>query len=509
MTRHRSLVVVVFALPLSLLWDMLLWLRQLIVFRMQSAPHQHPERVRRVAAQVKARPKGMRMCTGRPGWQSMSLSYRDYKSTSHRVTTICEMIDIVSIDLDSAQPTMTVEPLVTCGQLTHALLSLGYTLPIVPEMDDLTVGGLVNGTGIESSSHRHGLFHEQCVAFEVCLADGTVVLASEDEHAELFHAIPWSYGTLGLLLSVTLRITRCKPLVELTYYPYTDKAAALDHFARLSEAGDEAPDFVEALAFSATDYVVMKGMQVDRADTRRGNINTMSRWYKPWFFKHVEAKLRDGGKPSVEFLPLRDYYHRHTRSMFWEMEMMLPIGNQPLVRFLFGWALPPKVSFLKLTQSEMTRRLTQQTHVAQDFMLPMDELPGLMELCDEVYDKLYPVWLCPHAHRPMPGTIMPDPPKPGADGSQMYVDVGVYGLPSCVKASPDKPDVFNMRAAMRIIESRLREIGGVEMLYADTYQTAQEFEKMFPHATYRALREKYGAIGVFPEVYSKIHVVSE
>lgn len=66
-----------------------------------------------------------------------------------------------------------------------------------------------------------------------------------------------------------------------------------------------------------------------------------------------------------------------------------------------------------------------------------------------------------------------------------------------------------MRAAMRIIESRLREIGGVEMLYADTYQTAQEFEKMFPHTTYRALREKYGAIGVFPEVYSKIHVVSE
>ena len=480
MTRHRSLVVVVFALPLSLLWDMLLWLRQLIVFWMQSAPYQHPERVRRVAAQVKARPKGMRMCTGRPGWQSMSLSYRDCKfaitpparfvgmsqllaggsrpwrvqhasaallpcspgrvpslvcspsrgactdkSTSHRVTTICEMIDIVSIDLDSAQPTMTVEPLVTCGQLTHALLSLGYTLAVVPEMDDLTVGGLVNGTGIESSSHRHGLFHEQCVAFEVCLADGTVVLASEDDHAELFHAIPWSYGTLGLLLSVTLKITRCKPLVELTYYPYTDKAAALGHFARLSEAGDEAPDFVEALAFSATDYVVMKGMQVDRADTRRGNINTISRWYKPWFFKHVEAKLRDGGKPSVEFLPLRDYYHRHTRSMFWEMELMLPIGNQPLARFLFGWALPPKVSFLKLTQSEMTRRLTQQTHVAQDFMLPMDELPGLMELCDEVYDKLYPVWLCPHAHRPMPGTIMPDPPKPGADGSQMYVDVGV------------------------------------------------------------------------------------
>ena len=467
------------------------------------------------------------------------------------------MIDIVSIDLESAEPTMTVEPLVTCGQLTLALLPIGYTLPIVPEMDDLTVGGLVNGTGIESSSHRHGLFHEQCTAYEICLADGSVVRASKDEHVELFHAIPWSYGTLGLLLSVTLRVTRCKPLVKLTYYPYTEKEAALAHFAQLSEAADAAPDFVETLAFSATNYVVMKGEQVDKPDAQLGPMNSISLWYKPWFFKHVESKLHDA-KPTVEFLPLRDYYHRHSRSMFWEMELMLPIGTHPLARFLFGWALPPKVSFLKLTQSEMTRRLTQQTHVAQDFMLPMDELPGILSLCDEVYDKLYPVWLCPHVHRPMPGTIMPDPPKPDHDGSQMYVDVGVCtrhspprrvhlswstlassgahspllehtrpsrhsvasltyrtelpiatdGLPSCVKASPEDPQIFDMRAAMRIVESRLREIRGVEMLYADTYQTAEEFESMFPHAAYRALREKYGAVGVFPEVFSKMHVVT-
>jgi len=35
---------------------------------------------------------------------------------------------------------------------------LDYTLPVLPELDALTVGGLVNGVGIESSSHIHGLF---------------------------------------------------------------------------------------------------------------------------------------------------------------------------------------------------------------------------------------------------------------------------------------------------------------------------------------------------------------
>ena len=105
------------------------------------------------------------------------------------------LIDIVRMDLDGPEPTVTVEPFVSMGQLSHALLPLGFTLPVVPEMDDLTVGGLVNGTGIESSSHRHGLFHEICVAYELCLGDGTVLVASETEHADLFHAIPWSYGS--------------------------------------------------------------------------------------------------------------------------------------------------------------------------------------------------------------------------------------------------------------------------------------------------------------------------
>jgi hypothetical protein len=32
------------------------------------------------------------------------------------------------------------------------------TLPVVPELDDLTIGGLVMGGGIESTSHKYGLF---------------------------------------------------------------------------------------------------------------------------------------------------------------------------------------------------------------------------------------------------------------------------------------------------------------------------------------------------------------
>jgi len=38
-----------------------------------------------------------------------------------------------------------VEPLVTMGQLTAVLNPLGWTMPVLPELDDLTVGGLIAG----------------------------------------------------------------------------------------------------------------------------------------------------------------------------------------------------------------------------------------------------------------------------------------------------------------------------------------------------------------------------
>ena len=140
MTEYRSLMVVVLALPLSMMWDLLLYLRwQWAAYT--KVPVLHATRVERVVEQIKARPKGMRMCTGRPGWQCMSLSYRNYKSSMHQIDAVVDMIDIVSLDLKSETMSITVEPLVTTGQLTGALLHLGYTLPVVPEMDGLWLGG--------------------------------------------------------------------------------------------------------------------------------------------------------------------------------------------------------------------------------------------------------------------------------------------------------------------------------------------------------------------------------
>ena len=73
------------------------------------------------------------------------------------------LVDI--LDINTERRTVRCEPLVTMGQLTATLDRLGWTIPIVPELDDLTIGGLVMGTGIETSSHRFGLFQHICKRF--------------------------------------------------------------------------------------------------------------------------------------------------------------------------------------------------------------------------------------------------------------------------------------------------------------------------------------------------------
>lgn len=101
-------------------------------------------------------------------------------------------------------------------------------------------------------------------------------------------------------------------------------------------------------------------------------VNRIGRWYKPWFFKHVESKFEDGRR--LEYIPLRDYYHRHTRSLFWELQDIISFGNQPIFRLLLGWMMPPKVSLLKLTQTTAVKKLYEHNHIIQDMLVPLEYL---------------------------------------------------------------------------------------------------------------------------------------
>ena len=79
------------------------------------------------------------MCTARPGWMAVSLRVGTYKKTMQNISV--NLIDVLSVDPE--RRVVRVEPLVSMGQITATLNPLGWTLPIVPELDDLTVGMFV------------------------------------------------------------------------------------------------------------------------------------------------------------------------------------------------------------------------------------------------------------------------------------------------------------------------------------------------------------------------------
>jgi delta24-sterol reductase len=482
--NYRWIFVCLFLLPASVCYEIYFALRTWLVFKLKSAPSKHQQKVRHVQQQVRDwnnEGRKTQMCTARPGYLTMCFRQPKYKKTMKTIEV--NLVDI--LEIDTGRKTVRVEPLVTMGQLTSTLNAIGWTIPVVPELDDLTVGGLINGAGVETSSHKYGLFQHNCLSYEIVTSDGALVKCSMDENPDLFYSIPWSHGTLGFMVAAELKIIPAKPYVKLTYLPCNSFNELVDTFEK--EVRNKENEFVEGIAYDIDHAVVMKGEFADSADYWK--INPIGRWYKPWFFKHVESYLTKPVKEH-EFIPLRHYYHRHTRSLFWELQDIIPFGNKWWFRWLCGMAVPPKVSFLKLTQPNAVKRLYDRHHVLQDLMIPMLSLEPSLKIMDREVN-LYPVWLCPFVLPQLPGLV-----HPVKQNEEFYVDIGLYGTP--------KNTNYNAQSTTRRLESFVRNVHGFQMMYADSYMTREEFRTMFDHTLYDQMRIKYNAEDAFPEAYYKV-----
>lgn len=503
---HRGLVVVVVVLPLSLLFHFFMQFRLWLVRTLVSAPEKHDERVRQIQKQVlkwNKQPKEQRkyMCTARPNWQSLSTTFFR-KDLCHKVSI--PLYDI--LELQESQMSVRVEPMVSVGQATAFLVPRGYTLAICLEVAEATLGGLAMGVGMTTYSHKVGLYQESIIAYEVVLADGSLVRATRDnEHSDLYHTLPWSHGTLGFLVALELQIIKIKPHLKLEYIPVKGQKQYCDMMRKLSGALDKnhpTPDYLEGTVFSKNEAVIMVGNFADVPEKETHKINHITQWYKPWFYKHVESFLKKGG--DYEYVPLEDYLLRHNRAIFWVVETMIPFGNNPLFRLLCGWLLPPKIAFLKFTTTPGVRAMTFTKQVFQDIVLPMNQLEDQIDASEELFD-LYPILIYPcriYNHGPHRGQLRPPRPEqmvPGADYG-MFNDLGVYGVPRAVKERKR----YDAVAAMRKMEKFTADVGGYPFLYADTFMTREEFERMFDLTAYEQVRHKYSAEGAFPHLHDKI-----
>lgn len=57
------------------------------------------------------------------------------------------------------------------------------------------------------------------------------------------------------------------------------------------------------------------------------------------------------------------------------LQDIIPFGNHPVFRYLFGWMVPPKISLLKLTQGETIKNMYEKHQIIQDMLVPIDAMP--------------------------------------------------------------------------------------------------------------------------------------
>lgn len=347
--KHRGIVVLLFCLPASLVFNLIINTFN-ILKQLSDRSSSHDARVLEVQKQMKrwnhiSKDQRKLMCTARPNWLSLSTTFFQ-KDQCHKIPV--DLNNILSLDEEGLR--VRVEPMVTVGEITKFLLPKGFALAVHLEIAEATLGGLAMGVGMTTHSHRVGLYQETVTSYEVLLADTTLIYVTKDNaYSDLYKALPWSHGTLGFVVALELNIIPAKPYVHLEYIPVRGKQNYCSMIRELSGAYNKdknTPDFLEALVFNKDEAVIVVGQF---SNYKRGNIeiNPISRWYKPWFYKHVEKHLSTGG--GEELVPLGDYLLRHNRSIFWVMESLLPFGNHPLFRHILGWLLPPKVAFLKIT----------------------------------------------------------------------------------------------------------------------------------------------------------------
>ena len=100
----------------------------------------------------------------------------DYKRARHFEVDLSAFRNI--LDIDKERMIARCEPLVNTGQISRVSVPMNLAFVVVAELDVL-IGGLINGYGIEGSSHSYGLFSDTVVAYEIILADGQLVKAQQ------------------------------------------------------------------------------------------------------------------------------------------------------------------------------------------------------------------------------------------------------------------------------------------------------------------------------------------
>ncbi len=400
--------------------------------------------------------------------------------------------------LDAEAGLARVGGLTTYERLVEELLPHGFVPLVVPQLRTITIGGAVVGLGIESTSFRNGLPHESVVEADVLTGAGEVVTATPDgEHADLFRALPNSYGSLGYTLGLVVELERTSPWVVLEHHRFDDLdalTAVVGQVMATRRHDGRTVDFMDGVVFSAGEAY----LTLARWSTSTEGMTPSDYTGAEPFYRSLRHRTRD-------LLRAEDYLWRWDTDWFWcsrafgaQQPVLRRIWPRRLLRSDVYWrimAFEQRHGWYAALQRRRGR--PAQERVVQDVEIPLARTAEFLRwFLREV--PIEPVWLCPvrlRASGQAPGAPTPWPLYPMAAGED-YVNVGFW-------SAVDIPPGGTYGDTNRAIERQVMALGGHKGLYSEAFYDEQTFRDLYGGALLDPVKERYDPGGRLPTLYDK------
>ncbi len=385
------------------------------------------------------------------------------------------------VELDSTAPALEVEGLATFETIVDHCVPRGFLPLVAPELKHITVGGATVGIGIESTCFRHGFVHDALLEADVLLPGGDVVTAAPgNEHADLFRALPNSYGTLGYILRARIALQPARPYVHLRIDEHGSAAAYLDAMRAATERDDV--DFVEGLFFEDRRFYLMTGQLVDDVphvdDILRENI----------FYKLVQSR-RD------IYLTTTDYIFRYDPEWFWNIPdstFHALFRKHAPERFRNSGFYTRYVAWKERMRRAVPALAPSDTEpLIQDWEVPWDAAAELIEFCLTEVDLGGQPWAAVPIRTPAQPTLYP------IRANELYFNLGCY----CQVRRPAGREPYYYT---KIMDDKCFELDGIKMLYSSTFLDEAEFDERFNGPAYRELKARYDPEHKAPTLYEKV-----
>jgi hypothetical protein len=384
------------------------------------------------------------------------------------------------ISIDKENKIIHTEGLVRIDKLVDYTLNYNLAPMVVPELRSLTVGGLISGVGIESSSFKYGLFHDSVIEYEILTGNGTIVIANQDSNQDLYQNFPNSYGTFGYILSAKIKLMEIKPYIRVENIKFTNPKKFIDHITEYKNSNRDKTDFIDGIIFSTHEMYIMKGKMINEKP------NKINHYRRNIYYKSIS-------KIKTDYMKIKDYYWRYDSNYFYLGSKNNTFIQHPGFRFVFNSLLKTdKMNKLKKIKSLKFINNDDNEIIVNDLGIETTHFTHFLQWYEKTI-QVYPVWVCPY--KTIRNTFF-------EKGGKYNVDFGIgFGT----KKTYNKNIEADKNYYKKLIDKKMYSLQFKKGLYSNTFLNRKQFWQLYgPEDKYLQVKKKYDSKNRFYDLYQKV-----